>query len=62
VLVMDCTATGRSPPIVTEPIRTGTERRLGMDALPWEPRGIVMVGIDASLARREKGGVLDSPS
>jgi hypothetical protein len=33
-----------------------------MDALPWESRGIVMVGIDASLARREKDGVLDSPS
>jgi hypothetical protein len=34
VLVIDCTATGRFPPIVTEPIRTGTERRRGMDALP----------------------------
>jgi hypothetical protein len=61
-LVIDCTATGRLPPIVTEPIRTGTERRRGVDALPCESSGIVMVGIDASLARRVKDGVLDSPT
>jgi len=46
---------------VTDPIRTGTERRRGTDVLPWESSGMVMVGIDASLARRARDGVLDSP-
>jgi hypothetical protein len=46
---------------VTEPIRTGTDRRRGTDVLSWESSGMVMVGIDASLARPARGGVLDSP-